>query len=166
MEWIIFLRFSRNYFVMEGRRPEAHFCWSVAPLPPPGCIIYLYLCILSLGHQMSAKIAEWAPSVHVHFNRGAKRQFWELCLETYIKMSGHSARSCLHLAESGQNKIDVTPHDWSVYSPSVQTGIEWEKNDETAFNGLYLDTKDSINGVHFYICLKTSSNSPTISISL
>ena len=64
---------------------------------------------------MSAKIAEWAPSVHIHFNRGAKRQFWELCLETYIKMSGHSARSCLHLAESGQNKIDVTPHDWSVY---------------------------------------------------
>ena len=33
-----------------------------------------------------------------------------------------------------------------------------EKNDETAFNDLYLDTKDSINGVHFYICLGTSSN--------
>ena len=41
-----------------------------------------------------------------------------------------------------------------------------EKIDETAFNGRYYDTKDSINGVHFYICLKTSSNSPTISISL
>ena len=24
-----------------------------------------------------------------------------------------------------------------------------ERNDETAFNDLYLDTKDSINGVHF-----------------
>ena len=23
-------------------------------------------------------------------------------------------RSCLHLAESGQNKIDVTPHDWPL----------------------------------------------------
>ena len=75
--------------------------------------------------DVSAKIAEWAPSVHTHFNRGAKRQFWELCLETYIKMSGHSARSCLHLAESDQNKIDVTPHDWSVHSPWVQTGFAW-----------------------------------------
>ena len=75
---------------------------------------------------MSAEIAEWTPSDHVHFNRGAKRQFWELCLETYIKMRGHSARSCLHLAESGQNKIDVTPHGWSVHSPWVQQGVEGE----------------------------------------
>ena len=46
-----------------------------------------------------------------------------------------------------------------------------EKNDETAFNDLYLDTKDSItkdsiNGVHFHICLRKSSNSLMISISL
>ena len=41
-----------------------------------------------------------------------------------------------------------------------------EKNDETAFNDLYLDTKDSINGVQFHICLRTSSHTPKISISL
>ena len=65
-------------------------------------------------------------------------------------MSGHSARSCLHLAESGQNKIDVTPHTIEVHIRHESSlDLSDEKNDETAFNGLYLDTKDSINGVHF-----------------
>ena len=84
----------------------------------------MYFLHVSSGHKMSAKIAEWASWIYIHVFCGAKRQFLELCLETYIKMSGHSARSCLHLAESGQNKIDVTPHDWSVYLPWVQTGFE------------------------------------------
>ena len=102
-------------------------------------VSYIIMYNMSSGHEMSAKIAEWASWIYVHVFCGAKRQFLELCLETYIKMSGHSARSCLHLAESGQNKIDVTPHDWSAHSPWwVQTYWIWvrtEKNDETVFNG-------------------------------
>ena len=49
--------------------------------------------------------------VNMHVFRGALLSETSDRSQTNLEVSGHSARSCLHLAESGQNKIDVTPHD-------------------------------------------------------
>ena len=64
-----------------------------------------------------------------------------------------------------RTKLTLRPTIEAYIRLESRLDLSDEKNDETVFNGLYLDTKDSINGVHFYICLGTSSNSPTISIS-
>ena len=70
----------------------------------------------STGRCTAAEIADLAPLIYVHVFRGAKRQFLELDDETKFKMSGHSARICLHFSKSAQVKIDVTPHEKRVHS--------------------------------------------------
>ena len=75
------------------------------------------LCIFwSTGRCTAAEIADLAPLIYVHVFRGAKRQFLELDDETKFKMSGHSARICLHFPKNAQVKIDVTPHEKRVHS--------------------------------------------------
>ena len=65
-----------------------------------------------------------------------------------------------------RTKLTLRPTIEAYIRLESRLDLSDEKNDETAFNDLYLDTKDSINGVHVHICLRTSSNSFTISISL